>query len=347
MKNSTKIAHFYLYALFGVLVSLGLPNQIYIAVIISMNVSAALVTYLDTNTDKFISKVAKYLLLTSVSILNVWALYQSIAFYPPIPIDVLIVTLYFLFYYIITQIVVDPTWMINITAKLLIIFHPKKEEVPSEFDIVDKVIIKRLIKYKKSNREKFELFYQKKSIGKFTTINIEEDNFVVDFDNEVSNEIQLSPDKEYTVKMIMPTDVYSFNCEFSSLSPITMSIPNKLIHVENRDNLREAFRVNDPEHINVSVDINGRKVELSVNDLSTLGASFTTKSAPVIEFIESTNSYLELTIFASGDIINVLAEINNKKDTEDGYIVYGLEFKDTSSSFEKKIQAAIFQEIEQ
>lgn len=347
MKNKSKIAHFYLYTFLGVLVSIGLPNQIYIAIIISMNVSVALVTYLDTYTDKPISRIAKYLLLISVSMLNIWALYQSIAFYPPSPSDLLIVTLYFLFYYIITHIIVDPTWMITNTAKLISKLKPKKTIPLSKYDITDKTTIKRLIKYKKSNREKFDLFEKNTLIGTFTTINIEDDNFVVDFDSEASNTIQLSPEKEYTVKMTMPTDVYDFKCTFSSLSPITMSIPNKLSHIENRDNLREAFRVNSPEHINVSINMPDRKAELSVNDLSTLGLSFTTNTAPVIEFLDSTNTYIDLSIFAAGEIINVLAEINNKKEADDGNKIYGLEFKDTSSAFEKKIQAAIFQEIDQ
>lgn len=343
MEPTRKLAYFYLATLIATLVSISLPQPMYIAIIVSMNIGFAVVLT-STRSHSRLSNTLLWVLGFTTVFFNAWALYQTLSFFNPDPSEILTLTVYFLLYYTVSFFILSPDTIVRKIAKFMPKFKLNKPKKPSSKDIIDTDHIGRMLKYKKSANETLEAKSGNSIVGSFTIISHEDSSIIVKVDDSLQAFIKEKPTDVVDIELLMPTATFSFKTSFSSLSPATINIPTNLTHKEDLENFRESFRINEPKSITAAIDANGKKMETHIKNISATGALLEVHSRPLIEFMENISDYFELTLSISGSLATITSATINKTTIEDN-VEYGIEFKNINESDQRKLQETIFKEL--
>jgi hypothetical protein len=343
MEPTRKLAYIYLATLISSLVSVSLPQPIYIAIITSMNVAFAVIMT-STRSPSRLSVALVYILGFSVVFFNSWALYQTLSFFHPVRSEMLTILVYFLIYYVVSFLILKPDAIVAKLASILPKFSLKSTKKSINKDISDLPRIIRMIKYKKSTNEALTVKIGNSVAGTFNIINLEEKSIVVEIDDNLKTFIKEKPTEELDIELLLPTATYIFKASFSSLSPPTIPNPSKLIHISDLDNFRDSFRVSDPKGVTAAVDANGKKMEVHIGNISATGALLEIKSQPLIEYMNASSDYVDVILSLAGELITITSTVINKNVT-DGRHLYGIEFKNITSKTQKKLQETIFKEL--
>lgn len=343
MEPTRKLAYFYLATLIATLVSVSLPQPIYTAIIISMNIGLAVVLTAERSHSR-LSNILLYFLIVTTIFFNAWALYQTLSFFNPDPQEILTLTIYFLLYYTVSYFILSPENIVRKISKYIPNISFKKPEKPSSKDILDGDHINRMLRYKKSANESLDAKFGNSSVGSFAIVSQEDASIIVKADNELESFIKEKPTEVVDIELLMPTATFSFKTSFSSLSPATINIPTHLTHIEDLENFRESFRINEPKSITAAIDANGKKMEVHVKNISATGALLDIHSKALIEYMDNINDYFELILSISGTLISITSSSINKTNVGEN-VEHGIEFKNLNEPDQRKLQETIFKEL--
>lgn len=340
----------------GTVASISLPGSIYTAIIITINMTLALSFTMKDPADTVfklipmtLQKLTFLMLLFITSLVNIWAVYQTLTFYNGNFHYIFYVLGYFLAYYAVTVIIVSPDTVRKIISfkKLTNLFtftSSKKEEVNvNDISVKDEIL--RLLKYKKANRESFTILKNDETLGIFTIKDITNTQVVIDAEDSLRDALMKNPLDKIIIKMTLPTDSYTIKSVISSMSPLSFEIPKILFHAEKYTNNRSDFRISHPRKISAAINKEKTKIEISIEDISAGGMSFLTSSENVINLFDNTNTYIDVSVILGTDILEIESSVANKKEIGDE-IQYGLKFHNVNDSYKKQIQQAIFREID-
>lgn len=343
MEPTRKLAYFYLATLIAALVSVSLPQPIYIAIITSMNVALAVVLTAPRSNSS-LANVLLYFMGATTMLFNVWALYQTFSFFHPHPNEILTITIYFLVSYLVSYMILKPEPLVEKIALLLPRFSFQKPKEAATKNISDSDHIGRMIKYKRASNEALVAKIGNSVVGTFTIVSQDETSLVIAMDEELERTVKDKPTDILDVELLLPTSTFSFKTSVSSLSPPTIILPPTLTHIEDLKNFRVSFRITEPKTITGAIETTSKKIEIHIKNISATGALVEAKSKPLVEFMDNVSDYFEVYLSINNALMQISASRVNKNIVGD-VVEYGIEFQNFNDKNKKILQESIFKEL--
>jgi len=341
-EHSNNITIFYLLILVGIISSIGLPNSLFMSLIIISNIATALVISMNEDKGSMLSKILMYTLYSVTLLFNVWCIYQTLSFYSIHLSEIMIATITLGIYYLITLTIINSEKAVGLFNKIKakILRKPGAPEPRSEFDILEPLEIKRIIGYKSRNKEDFAIS-DSKSTFKATSVG---ESIIITPNEDMLSSIKQDPTQQVNVYLVLPTKAYTFQTQIENIDPLTLKFPEILFFDEEFENARGSYRINEPKKIKASIHADNKNYSVSIIDVSTSGIKIHSEEDGLVSYMDSDPTDLKIMMYIDGEMSTIKSEIINKNKDED-ISSYGLKFLNLSDNMEKKIQLAVFEEI--
>ena len=344
MIKISKIAYLYLSIFIAALVSMTLPEPLYMAIIFVMNLSVAITLISRSPNQPIVSQISLFLLISSTLAFNVWAAFQTVSYFIINPGTFLTLSIYLVIYYLLAMITLKPSFIIKsiifITEFIKIPFSSKK----SAAGFTDVTEIHNLLTA--SCQEKLELRVKFNSIfvGDFTIFNVDENKMQINPSDALLEFTLKNPTSVLYISFMLDSQNYSFTSKVISLQPLLIKLPNEVLRVNAIPSLEEIKEDNverfDPSSITTAIKTGTKNIEISLSELTTSSLKFTTDSIPLITFLNTSSEYININLFVSGSLIEVQALMSGKRNEDNGY-TYDAELKNTNKEIIKLIKELI------
>lgn len=327
MIHTNKIAYLYLSILITAMVSMALPNPLYMAIIFVMNMSVTLSMITSNPEQPVINKISLWLMIISAIGFNLWAAYQSFSYFTLNPTIYLTLLFYIVIYYFLAIVTFKPSIIMNAVIYLKVVFkgflhlHPQNTEINNKtmiFDILQKS--------------------SKKSTPLFLTIDGKNPTeTIIDALNPTTISLKTSPSmvkfsektltKIFEVHLVYNKHPYFFKSSFVSLDPLNITLPTVLsvdtnpvspaIPADSKTEQAEAKPPFDLSTLKSSVSCGKKNIEFDIESINDSSVVFNSSNPILIESIKTSTEYIDIIIFIKGSIVKIQVLIDSNTTTKE------------------------------
>jgi hypothetical protein len=337
MIKTSKIAYLYLSIFIAALVSMTLPQPLYMAIIFVMNLSVAITLISRSPNQPLVSQISLTVLIISTIAFNAWAAFQTVAYFSIHPGTFLTLSIYLLIYYLLAMITLKPSFIMKsvifIKSVIGAPFSAKKglNNISSVTEIFD------LISMAKTETIKLRVKINSILVGDFTISDIDENKVSIEASESLSDFILKNPATILHISMLINSENYNFSSKIVSLSPFTIKFPKTVTKVNTvmPKNQQKEDKVADtpsfnPSSITTAIKTDSKNIEIILSELTTSTLKFTTTSAPLITFLNTSAEYINVSMFVKGGLIEVQAIVSGKKNNNEDF-TYDAELKNVNA----------------